>query len=290
MAHNIKYRQLKAFCILAESGSFKHAADSLAVTQPSMSIMIRELENDLGVTLINRSTRTTELTEAGRDFYQQIKGSLGQLEKAYAYANAAGKAEHGQLRVATLTSLAADVVTSAIAQLHARRPGIHIELIERTYFNFLQALRQREVDVGIGILREPHADLAFQYLFSDRLIVVTPDGHPLTRPRASLKNLSKYEMVIVTPGPSLGALKELDVAFAPPVQVEQPSTAIAMVRKGLGITVTTSSAMAGLDMRGLAAIPIPASDRNVGLITLADAKPSPAALAFIDCMRSIHPA
>lgn len=290
MAHNIKYRQLKAFCILAETGSFKHAADGLSVTQPSMSIMIRELENDLGVTLINRSTRSTELTDAGRDFYQQVKGSLQQLEKAYMHAAAAGKAEHGRLRVATMTSLAADVVASAIAKLHAERPGIKIELVERTYFNFLLAVRQREVDLGIGILREQHADLKFQYLFSDRLVIVTPENHPLTRPRASLKQLEKYEVIVVMPGPSLATLKALGVDVAPPLQVEQPSTAIAMVRRGLGVTVATSSSMAGVDMRGLALVPIPESEREVGIMTLADARPSPAAQAFMRCIEGIQPA
>lgn len=290
VSHNIKYRQLKAFRILAESGSFKHAADSLAVTQPSMSIMIRELESDLGVALIDRATRSAELTDAGRDFYQQIKGSLDQLEKAYSYANAAGKAEHGRVRIATLTSLAAEAVTTAIARMHAERPGIQIELMERTYFNFLLALRRREVDLGVGILHEAHADLDFQYLFSDQLVVVTPKGHPLARQRQPLRHLGKYDVVVVSPGPSLEALQELDADCAPPVQVEQPSTAITMVRKGLGVTVTSSSATTGLDMRGLAAVPIPGTTRDVGVITLAQARLSPVASAFLRCLRHVHPA
>src|SRR5437868_4913579 len=102
MALNIKYRQLRGFADLAESGSFKAAADKLSVTQPSLSTLIKELENDLGVTLVARAPGSATLSEAGSEFYEQIKGSLGQLEKAYAFAKAAGKGEYGRLRVATL--------------------------------------------------------------------------------------------------------------------------------------------------------------------------------------------
>jgi DNA-binding transcriptional LysR family regulator len=253
-----------------------------------MSIMISELEKDLEVTLINRSTRSTELTEAGREFYEQIRGSIDQIEKAYAYADAAGKAEHGRLRIATLTSLAAGVVTEAIAKLHADRPGIQIQLMERSYSNFLQTLRQREVDLGVGILRGEHADLKFQFLYSDQLIIVTPKGHPLMSPGMSIKDVSKYDVVMVTPGASLEALQQQVTNFVPRIQVEQPSTAIAMVRKGLGVTITSSSATASLDMRDLAAAPVPGTKRDIGIITLADAKLSPAGSAFQRCMLTIR--
>ena len=63
-----------------------------------------------------------------------------------------------------------------------------------------------------------------------------------------------------------------------------------MVRRGLGVTVATSSSMAGVDMRGLALVPIPESEREVGIMTLADARPSPAAQAFMRCIEGIQPA
>ncbi|AWQ03719.1 LysR family transcriptional regulator [Bordetella bronchiseptica] len=288
MAHNIKYRQLKAFKIVAETGSFKVAADRLAITQPSMSIMIKELEEDVGVPLINRTTRSTELTDAGRDFYEQVKGSLDQLEKAYAYAKAAGKAEHGRIRIATLPTLAGSLLSTVIAEYRKQYPKVAIELVERTYLGFIRALRQQEVDFGIGILRSEEPDFEFTQLCTDRLVVVAPKGHPITQKRIGVKTISQYDVVMISVGPQAEALRQLGLEACAKVLVEQPSTAIEIVRKGASLTVTSSSALVGIDKRGLASVPVPGalSYRNIGLLVGKDKKLNPAATKFIEYVQA----
>lgn len=288
VALNIKYRQLKAFKIVAETGSFKVAADRLAITQPSMSIMIKELEEDVGVPLINRTTRSTELTEAGRDFYEQIRGSLEQLEKAYSYATAAGKAEHGRIRIATLPTLAGSLLSAIIADFRRAHPKVVIELVERTYLGFIRALRQQEADFGIGVLRSEEPEFEFTPMFTDRLVVVGAEGHPIAQQPIGIDTISQYDIVMISVGPQAEALRQLGLENSAQVLVEQPSTAIEIVRKGASLTVTSSSALAGIDQRGLIAIPVPGelSYRSIGLLVAKDKKLSPPSLAFIDCVKA----
>ncbi len=284
MAQNIKYRQLKAFVILTETGSFTEAADRLAVTQPSMSVLIKGLENDLGVTLITRSTRSVVLTDIGREFYEQVKGSLEQLDNAYSAAKTSSKTRNGRIRIATLPTLAAGVVGPAIGDFRKNSPGVQIELIERTYYNFLLAMRQHEVDFGVGILRTVESELTFKLLFRDRLVIVAPNGHPITEKGTGLKSLAHHEMVMVTAGPKPQILSLLEVDLSRSLQVEHPSTAIAMVRRGLGVTVTATSALEAIDTEGLATIRVDSAlaVRDVGIIMHKDKKLSPVAKRFVD--------
>lgn len=288
MVLNIKYRQLKAFLLLEETGSFKSAAERLAVTQPSLSVLIKELENDLGLTLIERSTRSAQLTDAGRALCDQIRGSIVQIERAYLAAKATGNVKQGRLRVATLPIYASGILVPWVTKFSKLHPGINIEIIERTYTNFLQAIKQREVDVGIGVLRTQEPDLDFELLFEDRLAVVAPPKHPVTQSRNVLKALPECNLIMVSSSASRDAWDSLaQFGARPALLVEQTSTGIALARQGMGVTLASTGGLAGVDIRGLKSVPIPGPTyvRRVGLIRLESALPSPAAKAFMDLAR-----
>jgi len=107
----------------------------------------------------------------------------------------------------------------------------------------------------------------------------------VTRKAMNLDELSCYDMVMITVGPPPESLSWLRSEDKPPVmEVEQPATAIAMVRNGAGLTITASSALVGIDMRGLACLPIPgeAAYRDVGILKRIDKKLSPVSRKFID--------
>lgn len=288
MVLNIKYRQLKAFLLLEETGSFKSAAESLAVTQPSLSILIKELENDLGLTLIERSTRSAQLTDAGRALCDQIRGSIDQIERAYVAAKATGNVKQGRLRVATLPIYASGILVPWITTFRRQHPGVNIEIVERTYRNFLQAIKQREVDVGIGQLRTNEPDLHFEPLFDDRLAVVAPPKHPVTESRNVLKALPECDLIMVSSSTSMETRDSiLQFDARPSLLVEQTSTGIALVRQGLGVALASTGGLVGVDIRGLKCVPIPGPNyvRRVGIISLNHVLYSPAARAFIELAR-----
>lgn len=268
MSSNIKYRRLKAFALVVETGSFKAAADRLAVTQPSFSSLIKELESDIEVTLFDRTTRSCVLTDAGQTFYEEIKGALGHLEDAYQYIKDVGKGSRGKLSLAALPSLAAGIVTSKLGEFHRSHPGVRITLSERKNDQILDAVRRGEVELGVGSMWQAEAELRFEPLFTDQLMFVVPQGHALVSMRPVWKCADKFDLILINAGPTEHALKVSDVQRPPAYEVEHLATALAMVRHGMGISILPSSVVPTLNMNGLVCLPILGNmaTRQIGMI------------------------
>jgi DNA-binding transcriptional LysR family regulator len=283
-AINPKYRQLKAFALVVETGSFKQAADHLAVTQPSFSVLIKELEHDTGVVLFERSTRRCTPTPAGAAFYDQIRGPLAHLEEAYRCIKDVGAGTQGKLSLAALPALSSGVIAHKLAQFQRRFPNVRISLSERKHDQILTAVRQGEVEFGIGSLLRSDPDLSFQPLFKDQLMIVAPPGHPLLKMRPVWKSLDRFDLVLLTGGPAEYGLKVSQVQSSLVVEVEQAATALAMVRNGMGITVLPSTIVPGSNVEGLVCLPIEGrlAERQLGLICKKNTHLSAAARAFID--------
>ncbi|GAA4323959.1 LysR family transcriptional regulator [Pigmentiphaga soli] len=283
MSNNIKYRQIKAFAHLVETGTFMAAADLMSVTQPSLSVLIQELERDVGVRLFVRTTRRVEPTPEGRAFYEQIKGSIDQLEEAYSYIKDVGQGSRGRLRVACLSSLAAGVVTNALRRFQERHPQVRVTLCERGHDQVPKAVRNGEVDLGIGTELRADAELVFQRVFNDQLMIVVPAGHELVGRRVTWRSLNPFALILVTPGPASRALQMSNASVSPAFEVEHAVTAMAMVRARMGVTVLPSSVQHGVDTRDLKFLPIPGplAVRSLGIIRKRNAAPSAAVSDFI---------
>lgn len=291
MSINIKYRQLKAFALVVETGSFKAAADLLAVTQPSFSTLIKELENDVEVVLFDRTTRRCVLTEAGQTFYEEIKGALGHLEEAYVYIKDVGKGSRGRLTLAALPSLSAGIVTSRLGEFHRAHPGVRISLSERKNDQILEAVRRGEVEMGVGSLWRDDDDLSFEPLFRDRLMFVAPVGHPLGGMRPVWQCADRFDLILINAGPTEHALKLSNVQRPPAYEVDHLATALAMVRHGLGISILPSSVIPTLNMDGLMCQPIlgALATRQIGLIFRTATRLSTAARVFAQMLKSAPP-
>ncbi|MDB5943214.1 MAG: LysR family regulatory protein [Ramlibacter sp.] len=288
MSTNLKYRQLKAFAMAVETGSFKAAADRLSVTQPSFSSLIKELERDVDVLLFDRTTRGCVLTAPGQAFYEEIKGALGQLEDAYRYIQDVGKGSRGKLSLAALPSLAAGIVTGKLGEFKRSHPGVRILLSERKNDQILEAVRRGEVELGIGSMWQPDPDLRFQPLFTDRMMFVVPKGHPLESMRPVWKSADRFDLILMPSGPTEFALKASQMTRPPAFEVEHLATALAMVRNGLGITILPSSVVPTLNMDGLACLPIQGSlaTRPLGTIVRQGTRLSAPATAFAALLRT----
>lgn len=285
---NVKYRQLKAFTLVVETGSFKAAAEQLAVAPPSFSALIKGLEIDLGMTLFERTTRKCVTSDAGRAFYERVRGTLGQLEEAYRDAREAGAGRRGKLALAALPSLCQGVVTRTLARFQKRYPQVRISLIERRHHEVLEGVRRGDVEVGVGSMPEADKELTFQPLFTDQLMIVAPKGHPLLRLRPVWKSLEKCCLITIPAGPVERALRVNRVRVVPALEVEHTSTALAMVREGMGVTVLPSSMLGSLNTEGLTFRQIDGklSTRQLGLIHRTQVAPSAAVQAFAALIRA----
>lgn len=290
MAENhIKYRQIKAFTMVVEHGSFKAAADRLAVTQPSFSALIKELERDVDVVLFDRTTRRCVLTDAGMAFYNQVKTALDQLEDAYRYVKDLGSGHRGRLGLAALPSLASGVITTALARFRREFPGVRIALHERRNDQILDAVRHGDAEIGVGAMWRSDPDLDFAPLFTDRLMIVAPENHPLEKMRPVWKSLEKFDLILMRSGPADHALKVANVRRSPVFEVEHAVTALAMVRQGMGITVLPSSIIPNLNIDGLACIHIQGSlaVRRLGIVNRKGQRLSAPARAFAVMLEAV---
>jgi LysR family carnitine catabolism transcriptional activator len=288
-AENIKYRQLKAFAMVVETGSFRGAADRLAVTQPSLSALIKELEADVGVLLFERTTRRCTLTEAGSSFYEDMKGALRHLEGAYRYLKEVGKGSQGKLSLAALPSLAAGMVTRTLGEFRRANPAVRIHLTEGKNDEILSAVRRGEAEIGIGSMWQRDDELDFDELFTDRMMFVAPEGHPIADMRPTLKLAERFDLILMSAGPTQYALEASQIARPPAFEVEHLATAVAMVRHGLGISILPSSVRPVMNMDGLVCrlIEGPMAVRRLGMIVRAGSKPSSAAATFATLLKKM---
>ena len=179
---NINLNQLRVFVAVARLGNFTRAAERLRLSQPSMSLHIRQLEQDLGVRLFDRSTRSVALTRAGEDFLPTAERLLDDVKSAVASVADLAARRRGRVVVAVLPSVAAELLPRAIAALHARHPDITVSLRDDVAELIPARVRSGEVDFGLGAIDSIDADIAGSPLVSDELIAVFPPSHPLASP------------------------------------------------------------------------------------------------------------
>lgn len=288
---NIKYRQLKGFVLAAELGSFKAASHALSITQPSFSMLIKELEDDLGVVLFERSARKCELTQAGRVFLRDIPGILKHLEQSYRRMTEVAAGHVGRLSIATLGSLAVGVIAQTLRDFQKRYPNVPLTMHEIRNDLIFEAVAKGEVEVGIAARLMPHPELQFESLFTDRLVLLVPRGHPLEGKVVRWRSLVNYPYVLMSTGPAEHALRASNVHITPAFMVENLATAVAMVRHGMGVTVLPSCVLPSVNMDGLNHLPIEGSlaIRDLGVMYRDKAWLSPAAANFIQMLRDAKP-
>lgn len=288
---NIKYRQLKAFILAAEAGSFVAAARALSVTPSSFSALIKEMENDLGVELFERSTRKCQLTEAGRSLYDKVHGALEDIEAGYGHVHDIGQGSRGNLTFACLPSLAAGLAVGRLTRFNQQFPLVRVRLRERKHNELIQAVQDGGVEFGIGVLLRPDPDLEFDYLMSDHLCFVAPLEHPVNAEPPTWKCLEKFPYIYVGNGNTEHALTAARIRRPAAYEVEHVATALAMARQNLGLAVLPTSSINGLDTQGLSCIPIrgEASERRIGIIRRTGRPPRAAAREFIRILREDLP-
>jgi DNA-binding transcriptional LysR family regulator len=291
MSLNIKYRQLRAFLGAASTGSFREAAERLGVTQPSFSVMILELEKDLGVRLFERTTRRSRLTEAGIEFRDRLGPIVDDLENVYQSFKEIGSGVRGRLTIVSLPSLSFGIVTQTLADYQRHFPNVQIRLHEKKNADVSRAVLQGEAELGLGIHLRDIPGLEFLPLFKDRLMLVVPPGHPLEKRPATWKSLQRHPLILMSTGSAEHALRAQNISMTPAFEVEHMATAISMVRHGLGISIVPSSVMPGLNTHGVVAKPLVGRlvHRNLGAMYRTRRQLSRAAVSFIELLRREKP-
>ncbi len=290
MTMSIKYRPLKAFLLAVQTGSFTHAADRLGVTQPSFTALIRDLEDILGVRLFDRNTRGIALTAAGKDFLARIERPVADLEEAYRSLLDLAAVRRGSVVVGSLPSTSLTLVPPALRMLRAAHPTLRIRVVEAHNDDLVTMVRTNQIEFAIAAMLAPAADLAFQPMLEDAFAAVFPAGHELAaRPRLHWRDVAPHDLILLSRGSSVRELyddamqdRPQMTAAASRYDVTHMTTAIRLVRQGLGITVLPSLALPELDLKGLVACRLAdaSARRTIGVLHRKDRSLSAAASAF----------
>ncbi|MBV6656854.1 MAG: LysR family transcriptional regulator [Devosiaceae bacterium] len=291
MSYTIK--QLRSLRAVIASGGFGRAANDLGLSQPVISGHIRELEEQLGAKLINRTTRHLSLTSVGESFLAEIEQGLDMLDDAVANVLTRGQMQATTLRLAAPPMLAATLLPPVIASFTASHPHIRVTLKDLPTGPMMSALKAGEVDAAIGTLADSD-DVGFrQVLLRDRLMLFTPAKSRLAgADTVEWTDLVGQSVIAQRVGSGIRALIDREVArrglqipFA--YEVHNLETAIALVEAGLGVAILPSYVAAGLSARPVHRVELGGAPvtREIVLIT-SSAFPSPEPLpAFLRDMQ-----
>ena len=246
----IELRQLRHFVTVAEELSFSRAAEKLHMSQPPLSVSIRNLEVHVGTLLIDRSRHHVRLTVAGEVFLQDARQLLQQVPAATERARRAAQGLEGRLGLSFVPSAALDLLPTILQRFQRRYPAVHLQVTAATTSRQLEDLRRGSVDLSlvVGPLQDV-TDLVMVDLQPQRFVVAVPRGHALAVHKSvKIKALAAEPFIAFTAAEGAGFVAALlgackTAGFVPRVvqEASQMQAVLTLVAGGLGIALVPAS-------------------------------------------------
>lgn len=240
--------QLRTFLVIAETGSVHAAAEQLFITQSAVSAALNALQKSLGLRLLERDGRGLRLTDAGAIYAHHARTALGTLDQARTAAVAENDPEHGELRIAALTTPGEQLLPAVLAGFRSRHPHVGVRLEVGNRDRVRPLLERHEVDLVLGGGPEADSNVTVLAVRAHELIVVAPpEAVPGTDPA---RRLAQQTWLLREPGSGTRAVTEaflarLELDPTPRTLTLGSNTAILeSVAAGLGITLISRDAVA----------------------------------------------
>ncbi|MFK7601920.1 LysR family transcriptional regulator [Deinococcus sp. SM5_A1] len=179
----MELRHLRHFVALAEEEHFGRAAERVFVVQQALSNSVRNLEEEVGVPLVLRTTRRVQLTPAGQEFLVGARETLALAAQTVERARRAARGEVGRLTVGFVSGLAFGGLPEIVRRFRELYPNVSVDLRELTAHEQEAGLRGGQIDVGLMLLPVRAATLDSRALWRQPLVAALPAGHPLARKR-----------------------------------------------------------------------------------------------------------
>ncbi|PKO70426.1 MAG: LysR family transcriptional regulator [Betaproteobacteria bacterium HGW-Betaproteobacteria-16] len=293
----LKLRQLLLVSTLGELGNLHKSASRLAMTQPTATKLLQELEATLGVALFERSKRGMAPTPYGFALIRHARGLLSDLDAARHEIHALANGSVGTLAIGAMASTASVVLPQAVAALTERHPTLQISIVEGTHAMLVATLKSGGLDLMLGRVMggSEMDDLQYEVLYRDDFCIVSSPMHPLAKSRKlTLKALVHQRWVL--PPSSAPLRQSLDILFMsqtesrPRYAVESVSllTNLRMIQEGEMLGVMPADIARHFARSKLVTVlPVPLVDLfgPVALITRVGRTLSPAAQAFVEELR-----
>src|SRR5512143_2719226 len=181
----MELRHLRYFVAVAEDLNFTRAAAKLHLAQPSLTRQIHNLEEEIGVRLLNRSKSQVALTQEGRSFLVDARRILVLAEESIVAVQRLSRGETGQLNIAYLSNSDFELLPETLRVFRQTFPHIALNLFDMTPAEQFRALEARKIDLGFVGIRPPASAVGLQWerIAGHRTVVVLPAKHPLARKR-----------------------------------------------------------------------------------------------------------
>jgi DNA-binding transcriptional LysR family regulator len=243
-------RQLRYFVAVARERNFTRAAEKLHIAQPPLSRAIQQLEDEVGVALIDRASRPLSLTDAGRLLFEQAVQVLDRMEEMQAMAARLRQADRKLLGIGFVASTLYGYLPEVIRRYRAARPQVELSLLEMTTIEQIAALKEGRIDVGFGRIPFNDPQIERTLLRNEVLCVALPLTHRLASRTGLLKlaELSGDALVVYprSPRPSfadqvLALVREREVKPQAVLEVRELQTALGLVAAESGICIVPAS-------------------------------------------------
>jgi LysR family transcriptional regulator, hydrogen peroxide-inducible genes activator len=245
----ITLRQLRYLNALAQARHFGRAADACAISQPALSMQIRELEQELGVELVERRAGTIALTETGEEVVRRGERVLAATRDLVDFARHRGRLLSGGLKLGVIPSLAPYVLPKVLPALQARYCDLRLELRETQTRMLVEELMSGELDVLLLALPIAEPEIETMRLFEDAFLLAVPAGDPLPEAkRVSTSEIDQQRLILLEEG---HCLRDQALAYCGNARRESAvglgatslTTVMQLVANGYGVTLVPQVAV-----------------------------------------------
>lgn len=292
---NISPKQLRMFLVLSDTLNFSKAAEQLFMSQPALTKAIQDLEEALGLTLFERTTRSVRITPAGARMATVARSVLGEFEAGLQRFQSSAEREAAQVAIAAWPSLAHVVLPSVCAALERQRPGVQITLIDAANSACLQRLLNHQADFALASVAPTHPELHYEELLRDRFVLLScGQWRKRVRPRMRMDDLLELPLITLTDASTAmrymsAAYLQRGIEYRPRMQVDQVTTVAGLIRQEVGVAVLPwLGVMPLLPMPRMQTTEIVDGPlRSVGIVTRRLGHPTPLAQAAMEQVRAV---
>ena len=289
----ITLSKLRGFHMVARYGSFRQAAQELGRTQPALTAQVSDLEETLGLSLFERTTRQVRLTEAGKEFLARTRNALDEIDEACLDIKELADLQRGHVSMGCIPTIAAHLVPQVLADYSSKYPGVNIQYLDEPTMILSERLKNRELDFYIGPSPMNETDVEFELLYEDEFVVTYCEGHPFSKRRSiPLREILSEPQVAMAEGTNVrnileAAVDRLGLSYTPLLEARHHYTLGGIVQTGIGVTLLPSRAMPLMSHANLgwSTIKDHRIRRSIGICTLRSRRLAPAANAFLDMIR-----
>src|ERR1700740_2749165 len=245
---NVTLRQLRYFDALARHGHFGRAAEACSISQPALSMQIKEMEEALGGVLLERNARQVALTRFGEELVERVRDILRSVDELGDFARAAQDQLAGPVRIGMIPTIAPYLLPKVIENLARMHPEIDIHVRETLTPKLIQEVAEGRLDTAIGALPVAEPSLTEVALFKENFLLVRP-GEDEKTPVPSHAMLREMRLLLLEEGHCFRdqALAFCNMQSSPPREVldaSSLSTLVQMVGAGIGVTLIPEMAVA----------------------------------------------